>query len=80
MGFAFPEDMGEAVVIKSDRQKFVMPRSSDLRSNWVPGRLVAIDNTEVQALVINAWAKVVRNGIAAALIANHASPADARRS
>jgi hypothetical protein len=65
MGFAFPKEMREAL-IKSDPQKFVMPRSSDLRYNWVRVRLAAIDDTEMRALVVDAWAMVVPKGVAAA--------------
>jgi hypothetical protein len=64
MGFAFPKDMREALV-KSDPQKFVMPRPSDLRYNWVRVRLAAIGDTEMRALVVDAWAMVVPKGVAA---------------
>jgi hypothetical protein len=67
MGFAFPKEIREAL-IKSDPQKFVMPRSSDLRYNWVRVRLAAIDDTEMQALVVDAWAMVVPKGVAAAYL------------
>jgi hypothetical protein len=65
MGFAFPKEMREAL-IKSDPQKFIMPRPSDLRYNWVRVRLAAIDETEMRALVIDAWAMVVPKGVAVA--------------
>jgi hypothetical protein len=65
MGFAFPKEMREAL-IRSHPQKFVLPRSSDLRYNWVRVRLTAIDDTEMQALVVDAWAMVVPKGVAAA--------------
>jgi hypothetical protein len=65
MGFSFPKEVREAL-IKSDPKKFVMPRSSDLRYSWVRVRLAAIDDTEMQALVVDAWAMVVPKGVAAA--------------
>jgi hypothetical protein len=65
MGFAFPKEMREAL-IKSDPQKFVIPRPSDMRYNWVRVRLAAIDDTEMKALVVDAWAMVVPKSVAAA--------------
>lgn len=65
MGCAFPKEMRDAL-IKSDPQKFVMPGSSDLRYNWIEVRLAAIDDAEMRALVVDAWAMVVPKGVAAA--------------
>jgi hypothetical protein len=73
MGFAFPKEMREAL-IKSDPHKFVMPRLSDLRYNWVRVRLAAIDDTEMHALVVDAWAMVVPKGVAAAHLAQSRLP------
>ncbi len=58
MGFAFPKEWRE-VLIGSDPEKFVMPRTSDLRYNWACVRLAAIDPAEMQELVLDAWAFVV---------------------
>lgn len=65
MGFAFPKEMREALV-QSEPQKFLMPRASDLRYNWVRVRLAAIDDTEMRALILDAWTMVVPKGVAAA--------------
>jgi hypothetical protein len=65
MGFAFPKDIREALV-RSDPQKFVLPRPSDMRYNWVRVRLDAIDETELRQLVVDAWAMVVPKRVAAA--------------
>ncbi len=65
MGFAFPREMRDAL-IHSNPQKFVMPRPSDLRYNWVRAHLDAIDDTELRALVLDAWAMVVPKSVAAA--------------
>jgi hypothetical protein len=65
MGFAFPREMRDAL-IHSDPQKFVMPRPSDLRYNWVRVHLDAIDDPELRALVLDAWAMVVPKSVAAA--------------
>jgi hypothetical protein len=58
MGFAFPKEWREAL-IGSDPEKFVMPRTSDLRWNWACVRLAAIDRPEMEELVLDAWAMVV---------------------
>ena len=65
MGFAFPKEVREALIM-SDPQKFLMPRPSDLRYNWIRVRLAAIDETEMQELVVDAWAMVVPKRVAAA--------------
>jgi hypothetical protein len=70
MGFAFPKEMREAL-IRSDPQKFAMPRPSDLRYNWVRVRLAAIDDVELRALVLDAWTMVVPQAVAAAHIGRH---------
>jgi hypothetical protein len=65
MGFAFPREIRDAL-IQSAPHKFVMPRPSDLRYNWVRVRLSAIDITELRALVVDAWAMVVPKSVAEA--------------
>ena len=58
MGFAFPKDEREWLV-GTEPDKFLMPRPSDLRYNWVVVRLAAIDEDEMRDLVIEAWSMVV---------------------
>ena len=65
MGFAFPKEWRETLVA-SDPGKFLMPRQSDLRYNWVCVRLAAIDEEELRELVLDAWAMVVPKRVAAA--------------
>ena len=65
MGFAFPKDWRDALV-GSEPDKFMLPRQSDLRFNWVLVRLDAIDELELRELVIDAWAMVVPKRVAAA--------------
>jgi hypothetical protein len=55
MGFAFPKEWREALV-QSEPEKFRLPRSSDLRWNWVDARLEAIEPEEMRELVLDAWA------------------------
>jgi hypothetical protein len=72
MGFAFPKELREPL-IRSDPNKFVLPRPSDLRYNWVRVRLAAIDDDELQALVIDAWAMVVPKSVVAAHLGENAA-------
>ena len=65
MGFAFPKEWRDALV-ESEPDKFMLPRESDLRYNWVCVRLAAIDAHELRELVLDAWAMVVPNSVAAA--------------
>jgi hypothetical protein len=65
MGFAFPKDWRDALV-GSEPDKFMLPRQSDLRFNWVLVRLGAIDEREMRELVVDAWAMVVPKRVAAA--------------
>ncbi len=58
MGFAFPKEEREALVA-SEPDKFLLPKPSDLRYNWVVVRLAAIDLTEMKEIVIEAWGMVV---------------------
>src|SRR5437016_12981683 len=67
MGFGFPKEEREGL-IASDPEKFVMPRLSDQRYNWVVARLSAIDNIEMRELVLDAWRMVVPKRVAAAYL------------
>ena len=66
MGFAFPKEERETLVA-SEPGKFQMPRTSDLRYNWVEVRLDAIDHVEMREIVIDAWRMVVPKKVAASL-------------
>ena len=63
MGFAFPKEWRDALV-QSEPEKFLLPRASDLRYNWIVVRLAAIDVEELRELVIDAWAFVVPKRVA----------------
>src|ERR687898_759549 len=58
MGFAFPKEEREAL-IASEPQKFMMPKPSDQRYNWVVVRLATIDDVEMREIVLDAWRMVV---------------------
>lgn len=65
MGFAFPKEWRDALVA-AEPGKFMLPRQSDLRYNWVVVRLAAIDVIEMRELVLDAWQIVVPKRVAAA--------------
>ena len=65
MGFAFPKEEREALV-SSKPSTFQMPSQSDLRYNWVDVRLDAIDDIEMEEIVIDAWRMVVPKRVAIA--------------
>jgi hypothetical protein len=66
MGFAFPKDERVALV-ESEPEKFMMPKQSDLRYNWVVVRLDKIDEVEMREIVLDAWRMVVPKKVAATL-------------
>jgi hypothetical protein len=65
MGFAFPKEERDALVA-SDPEKFLLPRPSELRWNWVAVRLAHLDAPEMREIVLDAWRVVVPKGVAAA--------------
>ncbi len=67
MGFAFPKEEREAL-IGSEPDKFLMPKLSDQRYNWVIVRLAALDRVELREIVLDAWRMVVPKRVAAALL------------
>jgi hypothetical protein len=73
MGFGFPKEERE-MLVESEPGKFMMPRQSDLRFNWVHVRLDAIDAGEMRELVFDAWRMVVPKKVAAAYEATHQVP------
>jgi hypothetical protein len=64
MGFAFPKEE-RAALIEAEPDKFLLPKASDLRYNWVVVRLGAIDDDEMHELVVDAWRMVVPKRVAA---------------
>ena len=65
MGFGFPREEREALVA-SEPDKFLMPRPSDMRYQWVCARLDAIDGDELRELLVDAWRMCVPKKVAAA--------------
>ena len=65
MGFGFPRDEREALVA-SEPDKFLMPRPSDMRYQWVCVRLDALDVEELRELLVDAWRMCVPRKVATA--------------
>lgn len=65
MGFGFPREEREALVA-SEPDKFLLPRPSEMRYQWVCVRLDAIDVEELRELLVDAWRMCVPKGVAAA--------------
>ena len=64
MGVAFPKEE-RAAMVAAEPDKFMLPRKSDMRFNWILVRLDAIDIEELRELVIDAWRMCVPKKIAA---------------
>lgn len=80
MGFAFPKEWRQ-IVVEAEPHKFMLPRESDMRFNWVHARLAALEYEEMHDLVIDAWKMAVPKRVAAEWDAKqHAALAPGRRS
>ena len=64
MGFAFPKEEREAA-LETYPHKFLRPKPSDMRFQWLVVRLNAIDEDELRELVFDAWRMVVPKKLAA---------------
>jgi hypothetical protein len=67
MGFGYPKEERTALVA-AEPDKFLMPSQSDLRYNWVHARLAALDQAEMEELVLDAWQMCVPKRVAAAYL------------
>jgi len=65
MGCGFPKEE-RVLAVESEPDKFEMPRTSDLRYNWIHVRLDAIDAQEMYELVTEAWRMCVPKRVAEA--------------
>jgi hypothetical protein len=54
MGVAFPKEE-RAAMVAAQPDKFMLPRESDMRYNWIDVRLAAIELDELRELVIDGW-------------------------
>ena len=58
MGFGFPKLERQALV-DGDPERFMLPRPSDMRFNWVECVLARLGRREAQEFVVDAWRMVV---------------------
>ena len=58
MGFGFPKEERH-MLVETYPDKFMLPRESDMRFNWVHARCEALDLDEMRELVLDAWRMVV---------------------
>ena len=72
LGFAFPREWRQALV-ETEPEKFSLPDASNMRYHWAVVRLDAIDEAEMRALVLDAWAMVVPKKVVAAYLEEHAA-------
>ncbi|HET6817022.1 MAG TPA: MmcQ/YjbR family DNA-binding protein [Mycobacteriales bacterium] len=64
LGFAYPKE-GRDALVAGEPDKFLMPRTSDLRFNWVHARTAALDLEELRELVLDAWRMCVPKKVVA---------------
>jgi hypothetical protein len=69
MGFAFPKEERDWLIGGSP-DKFLQPSKGDLRYNWVLARLAALDKSEMEELVVDAWRMVVPKRLAESLVSS----------
>ena len=62
MGFGFPKEE-RAAMVAAEPDKFMLPRKSEMRYNWILVRLDAIDLEELRELVIDAWRMCVPKSV-----------------
>lgn len=65
MGFAFPKEE-RAALVAAEPEKFHLPGESDMRFSWIHAWTEALDEAEMEELVIGAWCMVVPKKVAAA--------------
>jgi hypothetical protein len=65
MGVGFPKEE-RAALVAAEPDKFMLPRQSDMRYHWVHARLSALDQAEMEELVLDAWRMCVPKKVAAA--------------
>ncbi|HUC27412.1 MAG TPA: MmcQ/YjbR family DNA-binding protein [Streptosporangiaceae bacterium] len=73
MGFGFRKDE-RAALVAAEPDKFLMPLQSDMRYNWLRVRLAAIDQAEMEELVLDAWRMCVPKSVAASVHGQDESP------
>jgi hypothetical protein len=64
MGVGFPKEE-RASLVEAEPEKFMLPRKSEMRYNWILVRLDAIDLDELRELVIDGWRMCVPKSVGA---------------
>jgi hypothetical protein len=67
MGVGFPKEE-RAAMVAAEPEKFMLPRKSEMRYNWILIRLDAIGLDELRELVIDGWRMCVPKSVAATLL------------
>ncbi|HEX4059935.1 MAG TPA: MmcQ/YjbR family DNA-binding protein [Streptosporangiaceae bacterium] len=73
MAFGFPKEEREAMVA-SEPQKFMLPRPSDMRFQWISARMAELDVPEMRELITDAWLMVVPKRVGAEHLARLGHP------
>ncbi|MBO9521190.1 MAG: MmcQ/YjbR family DNA-binding protein [Nocardioidaceae bacterium] len=68
LGFGFPREE-RAALVESEPEKFLLPRPSDMRYQWVHARMEALEADELRELVVDAWTMCVPKSVAAGYLA-----------
>ena len=66
LGVGFPKEE-RAAMVAAEPDKFMLPRQSEMRYNWILVRLDAIDLDELRELMIDGWRMCVPKKVAASL-------------
>jgi hypothetical protein len=67
MGFAFPREERQ-MLVETYPEKFMYPRPSDMRYQWVVARLDQLTRREMEEYVFDAWRMVVPKKVAAEVL------------
>ena len=67
MGVGFPKEE-RAAMVAAEPDKFMLPRKSEMRYNWILVRLDAIDHDELRELVIDGWRMCVPKSVGASVL------------
>lgn len=59
LGFGYPKEERDALVVARPDTFMLPTRVSDLRFHWVCARLAALDHDELYELVVDAWQMTV---------------------
>ena len=78
LGFGFPKEERQ-MLVDTYPDRFMLPRESDMRFNWVHARCEALEVPEMEELILDAWHMVVPQKVWRAYAAT-AALADVERS